>query len=66
MTSVARKAKKGAGKSRIDNMSAAATHFMIPRDLSNPFHHPIIRRERQSWAKVASLVDEVKKKAGEC
>ena len=58
------KGSKGGGKSRLDNLSAACSNYLIPADVKNPFHHCIVKRTLQALRRAATLVGEVKTKAG--
>jgi len=61
---VATKPGKGAGTSKLDNASAACTHYMIRANLKNPFHHADVKATRQSFAKIKLMVGDQKVKAG--
>lgn len=52
------------GVSKLDNTSAAGTHYLVSAGLKNPFHHNTVKNTRQSLARLRSTLGEVKKKAG--
>lgn len=51
------------GVSKLDNTSAAGTHYLVSAGLKNPFHHNTVKNTRQSLARLRSTLGEVKKKA---
>ena len=55
----------GGGTSKLDNTSAAATHYLLVRGMKNPFHSASVKSMRKSLASVKSAVFDVKAKAGE-
>jgi hypothetical protein len=62
--SVATHANKGVGVSKIDNTSAACSHYMIRKGLKNPFHHADVKAIRQSLARARAELGDIKAKAG--
>ena len=55
----------GFGTSKLDNASAACSHFLIRENLKNPFHHAEVRSTRQSFARIKTQLGDQKVKAGE-